>query len=75
MSPREQDFVSTVPSTEAPVYTKPVLRSNGSVGELDDELALVYDTAEEVVGPTEEAFAHTKVGGYSARPCVLPPFL
>jgi hypothetical protein len=27
---------------------------------LDDELTMVYDTAEEVVGPAEEAFAHTK---------------
>ena len=62
MSPREDVCVSTVPSTEAPVYTKPVLRSAGSVGELDDELAVIYDTAEEVVGPAGEAFAHTRVG-------------
>ena len=27
---------------------------------LDDELTMVYDTAEEVVGPAEEACAHTK---------------
>ena len=63
MSPREQDCVSTVPYTEAAVYTKPVLRSSGSVGELDDELAVVYDTAEEFVGPAKEAFGHAKVGG------------
>ena len=60
MSPRDQYCVSTITYTESSVYTKPVLRSSGSVGELDDELSVVYDTAEEFVGPAEEAFGHTK---------------
>ena len=65
MSPRDEDCLSTVPYTGPAVYTKPTLRSGGSVAELDDELSAAYDSDEEVVGPAEEAFGDAKVGGWN----------
>jgi hypothetical protein len=58
MSPREHGCVSTVHSTDT-VYTKPVLRSVGLTDQQAVELVVVYDSAEEVVGPTEKS--HAKV--------------